>query len=147
MRLLGAAIGSVGPSEVREAPSGLVRIRWARPATQLGNMPENGRGSPVIRGPWTAGLYTLQRATQEGNMPENGSSEAIGRVEKIVKEEMGERRRGAILAWPSSGLVGRRLASFKLRADGRSSAGVVFNSSPLMNGRVAGVGFSVCMLG
>ena len=29
--------------------------------------------------------------------------------------------------------------------DGRSSAGVAFNSGPLMNGRVAGVGFSVCM--
>ena len=62
-------------SEVGEAPSGLARIRRAR------------------------------RATQPGNMPENGSSEAIGRVEKMVKEEMGERRRGAILARCLSGLV------------------------------------------
>ena len=75
MRLLGAATGSVGPSEVGEAPSGLARIRRAR------------------------------RATQPGNMPKDGSSEAIGRVEKMVKEEMGERRRGAILGW--------RLSSFK----------------------------------
>ena len=74
MRLLGAATGSVEPSEVGEAPSGLARIRRAR------------------------------RATQPGNMPENGSSEAIGRVEKMVKEEMGERRRGAILARCLSGL-------------------------------------------
>jgi hypothetical protein len=70
-------------------------------------------------------------------MPENCSSEAIRRVEKIVKEEMGEQRRGAILA--------RRLALFKQRADGRSSTGVAFNSGPLMNGGVAGVGFLVCM--
>ena len=59
MRLLRAATGSIGPSEVGEAPSGLARIRMAR------------------------------RATQPGNMSENGSSEAIGRVEKMVKEEMG----------------------------------------------------------
>ena len=75
MRLLGAATGSVEPSEVGEAPSGLARIRRAR------------------------------RATQPGNMPEKGSSEAMGRVEKMVKEEMGERRRGAILARCLSGLV------------------------------------------
>ena len=75
MRLLGAATGSDGPSEVGEAPSGLARIQRAR------------------------------RATQPGNMPENGSSEAIGRVEKMVKEEMGERRRGAILARYLSALV------------------------------------------
>ena len=31
---------------------------------------------------------------------------------------------------------------FKLRADGRSSAGVVFNAGPVMNGRVSRVGFS-----
>ena len=67
MRLLGAATGSVGSSEVGEAPSGLARIRRA------------------------------QRATQPGNMPENGSSEAIGRAKKMVKEEMGERRRGGFL--------------------------------------------------
>ena len=75
MHLLGAATGSVGSSEVGEAPSGLARI-------------------------WRA-----QRGTQPGNMPENGSSEAIRRVEKMVKEEMGERRRGAILARCLSGLV------------------------------------------
>ena len=75
MRLLGAATGSVGPSEVGEAPSGLARIRRAR------------------------------RATQPGSMPENGSWEAIGRVEKMVEEEMGERRRGAILARCLFGLV------------------------------------------
>ena len=75
MRLLGAATGSVGPSEVGEARSGLARIHRAR------------------------------RVTQPGNMPENGSSEAIGGVEKMVKEEMGERRRGAILARCLSGLV------------------------------------------
>ena len=69
------ATGSVGPSEVGEAPSGLARIRRAR------------------------------RATQPGNMPENGSSEAIGRVEKMVKEEMGEWRRGASLARCLSDLV------------------------------------------
>ena len=67
-----AATGSIGPSEFGEAPSGLARIRRAR------------------------------RATQPGSMPENGSSEAIGRVEKMVK---GERRRGAILARCLSGLV------------------------------------------
>ena len=67
--------GSVGPSEVGEAPSGLSRIRRA------------------------------QRATQPSNMPEDGSSEAIERVEKMVKEEMGEWRRGAILARRLSGLV------------------------------------------
>ena len=38
-------------------------------------------------------------------MPVNGSSEAIGRVEKMVKEEMGVRRRGAILARCLSGLL------------------------------------------
>ena len=38
-------------------------------------------------------------------MPVNVSSEAIRRVEKMVKEEMGERRRGAILARCLSGLV------------------------------------------
>ena len=75
MRLLGATTGSVGPSKVGEAPSGLARIRRAR------------------------------RATQPGSVPENGSSEAIRRVEKMVKEEMGERRRGAILAHCLSGLV------------------------------------------
>ena len=75
MCLLGAATGSVGQREVGEAPSGLARIRRAR------------------------------RATQPGNMPENGSLKAIGRVEKMVKEEMGERRRGAILARCLSGLV------------------------------------------
>ena len=37
------------------------------------------------------------------------------------------------------------MSLFKLRADGRSSAGVAFNSGPLMNGRVDGVGFSVCI--
>ena len=70
-----AATSSVGPSEVGEAPSGLARIRRAR------------------------------RATQPGNMPENGSSEAIRRVEKMLKEEMGERRTDAILARCLSGLV------------------------------------------
>ena len=75
MRLLGVSIGSFGPSEVGKAVSGLAHIRRAR------------------------------RATQPGNMSENGSSEAIGRVEKMVKEEMGERRRGAILARCLSGLV------------------------------------------
>ena len=75
MCLLGETTHSVGPSEVGEAPSGLARIRRAR------------------------------RATQPGNMPENGSSEAIGGVEKVVKEEMGEQRRGAILARCLSGLV------------------------------------------
>ena len=75
MCLLGAATGSVGPSEVCEALSGLARIRRARQATQL------------------------------GNMPENGSSEAIGRVENMVKEEMGEWQRGVILAHCLSGLV------------------------------------------
>ena len=69
------ATDSVGPSEVGEAPSGLGRIRRAR------------------------------RATQPGNMPENGSSGAIRRVEKMVKEEMGERRRGVILARGLYGLV------------------------------------------
>ena len=69
------ATGSIDPSEVGEAPSGLARIRRAR------------------------------RATQPGNMPENGSLEAIGRVDKMVNEEMGERRRGAILARCLSGLV------------------------------------------
>ena len=73
--MLGAATGSIGPSEVGEVPSGLARIRRA------------------------------QRATKSGNMPENGSSEAIRRVEKMVKEEMGEGRRGAILARCLSGLV------------------------------------------
>ncbi len=75
MRLLGETTRSVVPSEVDEAPSGLAHIRRAR------------------------------RATQSGNMPENSSSEAMGRVEKMVKEEMGERRRGAILARYLSGLV------------------------------------------
>ena len=42
---------------------------------------------------------------QPGSMLENGSSEAIRRVEKMVKEEMGERRRGVILARCLSGLV------------------------------------------
>ena len=64
-------------NEIDEAPSGLARIRRAR------------------------------RATQPDSMPENGSLEAIGRVEKIVKEEMGERWRGSILAryLPASGLI------------------------------------------
>ena len=75
MHLLGVATSSVEPIEVGEASSGLARIRRAR---------------------W---------ATQPGNMPENGSSEAIKRLEKMVKEEMGERRRGAILARCLSGLV------------------------------------------
>ena len=75
MHLLGAETSFVGPSEVGEAPSCLACIRRA------------------------------QRATQPGNMPENGSSEAIRRVEKMVKEEMGERQRGAILARCLSGLV------------------------------------------
>ena len=38
-------------------------------------------------------------------MSENGSSEAIERVDKMVKEEMGERRRGAIHACYLFGLV------------------------------------------
>jgi hypothetical protein len=38
-------------------------------------------------------------------MPENGSSEAIRRAEKMVKEEMGEQRRGAILTRCLYGLV------------------------------------------
>jgi len=38
-------------------------------------------------------------------MLENGSSEAIGRMEKMVKEEMGERQKGTILARYLSGLV------------------------------------------
>ena len=75
MSLLGEATGFVGPSEVGEAPTGLACIRRAR------------------------------QATQPGTMPENGSLEAIGRVEKTVKEKMGERRRGAILASCLSGLV------------------------------------------
>ena len=69
------ATGSIGPSEVDEASSGLTRIRRAR---------------------W---------ATEPGSMLENGSSEAIGRVEKMVKEEMGVRWRGGILARCLSGLV------------------------------------------
>ena len=72
---MGQQLAPVGPSEVGELPSGLIRIRRAR------------------------------QATQPGNMPENDSSEAIRRVEKMVKEEMGERRRGAILARCLSGLV------------------------------------------
>jgi hypothetical protein len=47
-------------------------------------------------------------------MPENCSLEAIGRVEKMVKEEMEERRRGAILA--------RHLASVKIEG-GREELG------------------------
>ena len=70
-----AATSFVGPSKVGEAPIDLARIQRA----------------------W--------RATQLGSMPENISSEAIRRVEKMAKEEMGERRRGAILPRYLSGHV------------------------------------------
>ena len=51
-------------------------------------------------------MRRARRATKPASTPENASSEAIRRVEKMVKEEMGERRRGAILV--------RHLASVKI---------------------------------
>ena len=70
------------------APSGQVRLVKHRAASPV----SGGLGGPPSR--------VICRRTAHRK-----PSEAIGRVEKMVKEEMGERRRGAILARCLSGLM------------------------------------------
>ena len=80
--------------------------RVAEPRACLGRqLAPSGQARLVKHRAASEAIRRARRATQPGNMPENGSSEAIVRVEKMVKEEMGEQRRGAILAHCLSGLV------------------------------------------
>ena len=87
----------------------LVELAWSsellkRAPAWGGNWLRRARG-----GRWISELHSLYRrarwATQPAWMRDNYSSLVIVRVDKMVKEEIGERRRCAIL--------GRRLASFK----------------------------------
>ena len=73
--------------------------------TETHTAPKSGERPPLKEGGAPIPPVAPVKPGAPDNLMENGLSEAIRRVEKMVKEEMGERRRGAILARCLSGLV------------------------------------------